>query len=145
MDSSGKGKNGNIAGPFDGHGYLPLMFCTVSRDSSGNDLPPLCDKISQNLWIFIIDIHFLIRTESADLSSHERLFLLIRSWFFHRFFHSFLLIVLTFRCVLFLQGPAAQWQPPLSGSDFSLQGFASDVDVVFQPPLSVGLFGGDPV
>ncbi len=124
-----KGKNRNITRPFKGDRHLSLMLCTVPGDPSGNDLPSFRDKISKDLWIFIIDIYFFICTESTDLSPHERFFPSVGSCFFCGSLHSILLVSLTF--VVFdssLRSSGGLWRSPLFEFDFSLPVFASVVD-----------------
>ena len=79
MDGGRKGQNGDVARPFDGLRHLPLMFCTVSGDPSGNDLSPFRDEIPENLRVLIIDVQFLIRAESANLPPQKRFFLPVGS------------------------------------------------------------------
>ena len=64
----GEGQDRNIARPFDRRGHLSLVFGTVTGDPPGNDLSPLRDEISQDPRVLIIDVQFLIGTESTDLS-----------------------------------------------------------------------------
>jgi len=80
-----KGKYGDVSCSFDGDGDLSLMFGTVPRNPSGNNLPSLCHKIPENPRVFVIDIEFLIGAKPTDLSSHKRLFLSIRTRFITRF------------------------------------------------------------
>jgi hypothetical protein len=86
-----KRQDGNISSPFYGDSYLPLMFGTVSRNPSRNDLSSFRNEISKDPWIFIVDIQLFIRAESTDLSPQERFFLSVRSWSFNRSLHPLLL------------------------------------------------------
>ena len=71
----GEGQNRNIARLFNRGGYFSLVLCAVPGDSAGNDLSPFGDKISQDSWILVIDVQFLVCAESADLAPQERFFL----------------------------------------------------------------------
>ncbi len=86
-----KRQDSDIACSFDGNGHLSLMLCAVPRDPSGNDLSPFRDEISKDLRVLIINIQFLIRTESADLSPHERLLSSVGACFLWGSPHSILL------------------------------------------------------
>ena len=88
-----KWKNGDVARPFQGHRYLPLMFSTVAGDPAGDDLPPFCDEIPEDLRVFVINVQFLIRAESTHLPSHERLFLPVLWCSFSWPSHSILLFI----------------------------------------------------
>lgn len=70
-----KGKNGDVASPFDGDRHLSLMLGAVPRDPSGDDFSALCDEIPKDFWVLIVDFQFLVRTESTDLAPHKRFFL----------------------------------------------------------------------
>ena len=117
MSRRRKRQNRDVPRPFNSDRHLPLMLCTVSRDPSRNDLSPLCDKISKDLWVFVIDIQFLIRTESADLSPHERFLLPVGACSFRGSLHSILLVFLTHSAVA---NPAFEdWACRCSGSTLS--------------------------
>jgi hypothetical protein len=123
-----KGENSDVACPFNGDRHLSLMLCAVPRDPSRNNFPPFRDEISKDLWVFIIDIQFLIRTESADLSPHERFFLPVGSCSFWGSLHSILLVSLTFAVGSSLRPPEGLSRSLPCESDSSLQVFASVVD-----------------
>ncbi len=74
-----KWQDGYVSGPFDGDGDLPLVLGAVSGDPPGNDFPPFRHKISKDPRISIINIELLIGAKTADLSSHERFLLSVRS------------------------------------------------------------------
>jgi len=103
-----KRKDGDVACPLDCDRHLPLVFCTVSRNPSRNNLSPFRNKISKDLWVLIIDIQFLIRTESTDLSPHEGFLLPVASWSFHWFSHGVLLISLVRVLFSFLRSSGVQ-------------------------------------
>ena len=105
-----EGKNGDVTRPLDRDRHLPLMLCTVSGDPSGNDLSPFRNKISKDLWIFIIDIQFFVRTESADLPPHEGFLLPVTRWSFHWFSHAVLLISPVWGLRSFLRSAVARRQ-----------------------------------
>ena len=64
----GEGQDRDISRPLDRRCHLSLVFGTVTGDPPGNDLPPFSDEISQDPRVLIIDVQFLIGTESTDLS-----------------------------------------------------------------------------
>jgi hypothetical protein len=99
MDGSGKGKDRNVASPFDGNRHLSLMLCAVPRYPPGDDLSPLRDEISKDLWVLIIDFQLLVRAESTDLAPHKGFFLPVGTCSFWRSPHSILLVFLTHRAV----------------------------------------------
>ena len=128
VNRCGKGQNGNIASPLDCHRHFPLMFCTVSRDSPGDNFTPFRDEIPKDLWILVIDIQFLIRTEAADLPSHERFFLPVGACFFWGSPHSILLVLLSSVLGCSLRSSRTMSRSLPCKSDSSLRGFASAVD-----------------
>ena len=69
MHGRRKGQDRNVSGPFDGHRDLPLVLRTVSRDPSWDDFTPFRDEKRQNPGVLIVNINFLIRTETADFAS----------------------------------------------------------------------------
>lgn len=87
-----KRKNGDIARPFKGYRHLPLMFGTVARDPSRNDLSTFRNKIPEDLRVLVVNVQLLIRAESADLPPHERLFLSVLWCSFSWPSHSILLV-----------------------------------------------------
>lgn len=56
-----------MPGTLYGPGHLPLMAGTVASDSPGDYLPPVSDKSSKQLFVFIInDLQFIL-AETTDL------------------------------------------------------------------------------
>ncbi len=94
MRRCGKRQNSDVTCPFNGGGYFSLMLRTISRDSSRDDLPSLCNEVTKNPGILIVDIQLLIRTESTDLSPYERFPLSFGGWLFSRLPHLLLLSLL---------------------------------------------------
>ncbi len=88
-----KGQDGNISGPFDGDRHLPLVFCAVSGNPSWDDLSSLCNEISKDPRVLIVDVQLLVGTESADLPSEERSLLSVGSWSLTWSIHHLLLFV----------------------------------------------------
>lgn len=123
-----KRQNGDVACPFKSYCHLPLMFCAVARDPSGNDLSAFRNKISEDLRVLIIDIQFFIRTESADLPPHKRLFLPVLGCSFSWPFHPILLVSFTFLHSFSLRQSVGPWRSPLSEFGFYLPVFASFAD-----------------
>jgi len=84
-------QDGDITGSFDSNRHLPLVLCTVSRDPPRNDFPSFRNEESKDPGVLIVDVHFLIGTESTDLPSQKRSFLPVGSWPFRRSLHDLLL------------------------------------------------------
>ena len=84
-------QQGDIARPFDGHGYLPLMLGAVAGNPPGNDLPTFRDEEPEDSWVLIINGQFFVGTESTDFSSQEGSFPTVPPWPFSRSFHHLLL------------------------------------------------------
>lgn len=64
-----KWQKGNISGPINGYCQQPLVFGTVAGNSGRCNFAPFSGKISDNLYILIIDAKTAVRTELAYLSS----------------------------------------------------------------------------
>lgn len=64
----GIGHEGNISGPLDGPGYLPLMPGTVARYPPRQQFTPLAYKTPQAPNIFIIYILYLVYTKATYLA-----------------------------------------------------------------------------
>jgi hypothetical protein len=57
----------DVAGALNGSTKLALVSSTITGDATWNDFPALGDQVPQALNVLIIDIHDLIRTETANL------------------------------------------------------------------------------
>jgi len=66
-----EGQNGDVACPFDCSCHFPLVLRTVSRNPTGNDFPPFCDKIPQNSRVLVIDAELLVGAEPADFAPQK--------------------------------------------------------------------------
>jgi hypothetical protein len=68
----------NGPGAFDGGGQCPLMLGAGAGNTSGDDFPPLGNKIPKGSRFFIIDHHGFIRAETADFTPMKKAFPLSR-------------------------------------------------------------------
>ena len=73
MHGCRKGENGNIPCPLDSDGYFPLVFGTVARDPSRNDLSSFRYEITEDPGVLVVNLQLFIGAEPTDLSSQERL------------------------------------------------------------------------
>jgi len=87
----GKGQNRNIPCPFNGNGYFSLVFGTIARDPSRDDLSSFCNEITKDPCILIVDLQFFVSAESTDFSPQERFLLSIGGRLFRRSPHILLL------------------------------------------------------
>lgn len=67
-------KQGNLSGPLDGLGELPLMFGAVAVNTHGNDLAAFSEEISQSLDFLVVDLQFFIHTETTHFAPYECFF-----------------------------------------------------------------------
>lgn len=74
-----------MAGPLNLPGKFPLVLGAISRNSPGNDFPPLGQEIFQQAIILIINLQGTVRTKTTDLS--PRIFPSACSWFILRSVH----------------------------------------------------------
>lgn len=65
------GQQGNLAGSFNRHRQLPLMFGTISGDPPGNYFSPFRGKMLQRLGILIINDQRTIGTKATNLAAGE--------------------------------------------------------------------------
>lgn len=68
----GNRQKGDISGPLDGFGDVPLMCCTVPGNSAGNNLAALRDKKAEGAGLFVIDGQVFLCTETAHLTALKR-------------------------------------------------------------------------
>jgi hypothetical protein len=63
---------GDVPGPLDSTGQLPLMQSTHTGDPPRNDFPLLCNETPQDTDIFIVYLLYAVFTELAYLSSAHK-------------------------------------------------------------------------
>jgi hypothetical protein len=63
----GEGEQCDTASPLDGAAQLALMARAVTGNPTRNDLPPICNEISESLSVLEIDRLNLINAPLADL------------------------------------------------------------------------------
>lgn len=51
---------------------LALVFCACSCNSSGHDLSPFSDELSQSFRVFVVEFKRIVYTESTDFFSLEK-------------------------------------------------------------------------
>lgn len=66
------------AGALNGHRQFSLVTGAVTGDSSGHDFAALCDKITENDRVFIVNFNIGVRAETAEFLSVEK-FLISRT------------------------------------------------------------------
>jgi hypothetical protein len=69
---AGNRQQGNVSGPLDGLGYLPLMFGAVAGDPARNNFSPFADEITEGAGIFVIYAYLFVGAEAAYLPALKR-------------------------------------------------------------------------
>jgi len=55
---------------FYGQGKLSLVMSTITGNPSGNDLPSICNKLFQDVYIFVGNLQIWICTKTAKLTPY---------------------------------------------------------------------------
>jgi hypothetical protein len=65
----GKRQKRNIARSFNGKSYLPLMLCTITGNTTRQNLPAFCCKPTKLCSILVVDMIYFVHAERADLTT----------------------------------------------------------------------------